>query len=174
MGAGIGVVLGWVAGQIIAMALLRAPMERAALHRPCCWQLRFRSSSDGGLRRGRGEVGEPGPRRRCFRVRRGRRMEPIPDRYRTGDVKVTDLVTIIGAIGGAAVLKLFPAGTDLFGWYGLGLAAGFFLYFVVLLIMVARSNGDFTVTWFLDGRHKEPGKGWTTGGVAETTHPDLV
>ena len=78
------------------------------------------------------------------------------NRYRTGDVKVTDLVTIIGAIGGAAVLKLFPAGTDLFGSYGLGLAVGFFGYFAVLLFMVSKSGGVFTVTWFLDGRRKAP------------------
>lgn len=85
------------------------------------------------------------------------------NRYRTGDVKVTDLVTIIGAVGGAAVLKLFPAGTDLFGWYGIGLAAGFFAYLVLLFFLVGRSGGDFTVSWFLDGRSRKPGDGEQPG-----------
>jgi hypothetical protein len=93
------------------------------------------------------------------------------NRYRSGTVQLSDLVTLIGAVGGAAVLKLFPADTDLFGWYGLGLAFGFFAYFIVLLIMVRLSGGSFTVTWFLDGRRKLPPEGWTTVGAAPTVHP---
>jgi hypothetical protein len=93
------------------------------------------------------------------------------NRYRSGPVQLTDLVTLIGAVGGATALKLFPADTDLFGWYGLGLAFGFFAYFVVLLIMVGRSGGIFTMTWFLDGRRKVLPEGWTTAGAATTLHP---
>ncbi len=93
------------------------------------------------------------------------------NRYRTGTVQLSDLVTLVGAVGGAAVLKLFPAETDLFGWYGLGLAAGFFAYFIVLLIMIQRSRGIFTVTWFLDGRRQAPPAGSTTEGAASTVHP---
>ncbi|SDU17720.1 hypothetical protein SAMN04489733_1796 [Amycolatopsis keratiniphila] len=52
-------------------------------------------------------------------------------------------------------LRRFPAGSRLFGAYGVGLAAGFFAYLVVLLIMVARSE-DFGVEWFLDGRRRKP------------------
>jgi hypothetical protein len=37
------------------------------------------------------------------------------NRYRTGEVKLSDLVTLIGAIGGAAILAVFPAHSDLFG-----------------------------------------------------------
>jgi hypothetical protein len=93
------------------------------------------------------------------------------NRYRTGDIKVTDLVTIIGAIGGAAVLKLFPAGTDLFGWYGLGLAVGFFGYFAVLLLMVRKSGGVFTITWFLDGRKKALNENETLPGPDRRQQP---
>ena len=77
------------------------------------------------------------------------------NRYRKADVQLSDLVTLIGVIGGTAVLALFPAGTDLFGAYGIGLFAGFFGYFLVLIILVAVSK-NFDVDWFLDGRRKKP------------------
>ena len=77
------------------------------------------------------------------------------NRYRTGDVQLSDLVTLIGVIGGTAVLALFPAKSDLFGAYGLGLAIGFFLYFLVLIVLVSVSE-NFDVDWFLDGRRRLP------------------
>ena len=77
------------------------------------------------------------------------------NRYRKADVKLNDLVTLIGVLGGGAILAIFPARTDLFGAYGIGLFAGFFSYFLILLIMVAISR-NFTVEWFLDGRRKRP------------------
>lgn len=73
------------------------------------------------------------------------------NRYRKTDVQLSDLVTVIGVIGGGAILALFPSETDLFGAYGIGLAIGFFGYFLVLLILVAISP-NFAVEWFLDGR----------------------
>ena len=69
-----------------------------------------------------------------------------------------DLATLIAAIGGGAVLALFPAGTDLFGAYGLGLVAGFLVYFGVLGLLVWRSS-QFDLDYFIDGRHKEPPPG---------------
>jgi hypothetical protein len=76
------------------------------------------------------------------------------NRYRKADVQLTDLVTLIGIIGGAGITALFKAGTPLFGAYGLGLAAGFFLYFLVLIFLVGVSK-NFSVDWFLDGRRKK-------------------
>lgn len=76
------------------------------------------------------------------------------NRYRKSDVQLGDLVTLIGVIGGGAVLALFPARTDLFGAYGIGLFAGFFSYFLALIIMVANSN-NFGVDFFIDGRRKQ-------------------
>lgn len=73
------------------------------------------------------------------------------NRYRKDDVQLSDIVTLLGAIGGAAVLALFPAKSDLFGAYGIGLAAGFFLYFFILVVLVNKAPG-FTAGWFLDGR----------------------
>ncbi len=77
------------------------------------------------------------------------------NRYRKSDVQWSDLVTMLGIIGGTAILALFPAGTDLFGAYGIGLAIGFFGYLFVMMIMVAISK-NFEVDWFLDGRRKLP------------------
>jgi uncharacterized membrane protein YeaQ/YmgE (transglycosylase-associated protein family) len=48
---------------------------------------------------------------------------------------VSDIATIIGAVGGAAVTKLFPSSTDLFGTYCIGLAIGFFAYLVLSLVI---------------------------------------
>jgi hypothetical protein len=77
------------------------------------------------------------------------------NRYRKGDVQISDLVTVVGVIGGSAVLALFPQGTDLFGAYGIGLAVGFFGYFLVLITLVGVSP-NFDADWFLDGRRKLP------------------
>jgi len=76
------------------------------------------------------------------------------NRYRKGEVQLGDIVTLIGAIGGAAVLALFPAKSDLFGAYGIGLFAGFFGYFLVLIILVGVSK-NFDIDYFLDGRRKK-------------------
>ena len=93
------------------------------------------------------------------------------NRYRKGDVQVSDIVTLIGAIGGAAVLALFPAKSDLFGAYGIGLFAGFFGYFLVLIILVGVSK-NFDVDYFLDGRRKVVGPDYFIPEyVNPTTHP---
>jgi hypothetical protein len=82
------------------------------------------------------------------------------NRHRKDDVQLSDFVTVVGAIGGAAVLALFPAGTDLFGAYGIGLAIGFFGYVLVLLLLVRasmrRPDGAFDWEWFLDARCRVP------------------
>jgi hypothetical protein len=78
------------------------------------------------------------------------------NRHRTDIVTIADLTTVIGAIGGGAVLTLFPAKTDLFGAYGIGLFGGFFGYFAILAFDVWRSP-NFDRDFFLDGRRKKPG-----------------
>jgi hypothetical protein len=77
------------------------------------------------------------------------------NRYRSADVRVSDLVTVVGILGGGVVSAQFQPRTDLFGAYGVGLFAGFFGYFLTLLAMVATSD-NFTFEWFLDGRRKRP------------------
>lgn len=102
------------------------------------------------------------------------------NRYRKGDVQFSDITTLTGAIGGAALLRLFDTSDanklspELFGWYGVGLAVGFFGYFVVLAVLVEKSS-SFNADWFLDGRRKNPGsEEWGYGtDIAHTTHPML-
>ena len=78
------------------------------------------------------------------------------NRHRRDDVSSTDLVTLIGIIGGTSVLALFPSQSDLFGAYGVGLAAGFFGYFVIMVVLITISH-NFDVDYLLDGRRKRPG-----------------
>jgi hypothetical protein len=88
------------------------------------------------------------------------------NRWRKDEVHLSDIVTLLGAVGGAAVLALFPAKSDLFGAYGIGLAIGFFLYFIVLLVLVKVTPG-FTSAWFLDGRAPQ----LEAGQIATGTRP---
>ena len=85
------------------------------------------------------------------------------NRYRRSEASFTDITTVLGAVGGAAVTSLFPGSTALFGAYGVGLAIGFFGYFLVLVVMVGISD-NFGVDYFLDGRRKGPGTGESIPG----------
>lgn len=93
------------------------------------------------------------------------------NRYRRSDVQLGDLLTLVGAIGGGATTALFPAKTDLFGAYGIGLFAGFFSYFLVLVVLVAVSK-NFDADWFLDGRRKKPADPYEIpADTAHNVHP---
>ena len=48
---------------------------------------------------------------------------------------ISDIAAVVGAVGGSAVLILFPTGTASFDHYGIGLAAGFFIYLALSLII---------------------------------------
>jgi hypothetical protein len=95
------------------------------------------------------------------------------NRYRTDDVKLADLVTIIGALGGGAILALFPAESELFGAYGIGLFVGFFGYVAVLGRLVAGSP-NFTRDYFIDGRRVPPPAGHERSGPAGMDSADTV
>jgi hypothetical protein len=90
------------------------------------------------------------------------------NRYRKGDVQIGDLTTVIGAIGGGAVLGIFGQKPEMFGAYGIGLAVGFFGYFLVLVFLVGHSK-SFTSDWFLDGRRPNPPDGWGYAPDAQQT-----
>ena len=92
------------------------------------------------------------------------------NRHREGSIGLGDLAALVGVIGGAGILALFPAGTDLFGAFGVGLFLGFFAYLVVLVVLVRRSN-NFTWDWFIDGRSAS---GEERGGRAMGHEPDAV
>ncbi|TCO56043.1 hypothetical protein [Actinocrispum wychmicini] len=80
------------------------------------------------------------------------------NRHRVSSVRIADLVSVVGAIGGGAVLAIFPSGSDLFGAYGIGLFAGFFGYFLVLIVLVTLSR-NFGIDYFIDGRRRPPAPG---------------
>src|SRR4029078_4537123 len=80
------------------------------------------------------------------------------NRYRKGDVQLSDITTLVGVIGGGGSTALFNQsgfGPSMFGAYGIGLAVGFFAYFYVLIVLVSKSD-NFTADWLLDGRRKDP------------------
>src|SRR5262249_54992655 len=54
---------------------------------------------------------------------------------------LSDIAVVIGAVGGAAVLALFPAQSELFAAYGIGLAVGFFAYVAILIIATLSTEG---------------------------------
>ena len=93
------------------------------------------------------------------------------NRDRKGDVQLSDLAALIGVIGGSAVLALFDREGGLFGAYGIGLAIGFFSYFLSLIVMVSRSD-NFNIDWFLDGRRRKPSSDYVIPpGTAVTVTP---
>jgi hypothetical protein len=66
-------------------------------------------------------------------------------RRKEGAAALSDIATVIGAVGGGAVLALFPNDpTNLFAFYAAGLAGGFFAY---LLINLAVFGKDSAETW---------------------------
>jgi hypothetical protein len=90
------------------------------------------------------------------------------NRYRTGEVTLGDITTVIGTISGGAVLALFDRSSEMFGAYGIGLATGFFGYFLILALLVLKSP-NFDSDWFLDGRRKDPAAGFGYGQGQRST-----
>jgi hypothetical protein len=80
---------------------------------------------------------------------------------RTKESKIGDIASVIAAVGGAAVVALFPAGTDAFGIYGIGLAGGFFTYFIVSLVIAARTQTLSAVNEWLGEEPLASGDGGT-------------
>ena len=60
---------------------------------------------------------------------------------RTANNGLSDISAVIGAVGGGVVTALFPAGSQAFGAYGLGLAVGFFAYLAVAMIVAGKTEG---------------------------------
>ncbi|GAA2646316.1 hypothetical protein [Streptomyces vastus] len=91
------------------------------------------------------------------------------NRYRP-KVAITDVLAIVGALGGGTILTLFPEETQLFAAYGIGLAIGFFGYFLLLVVLVLRSK-EWTMEWFLDGRRPELKPGQVSSDATRTGRP---
>lgn len=56
---------------------------------------------------------------------------------RAASTAVSDLASVIAAVGGGAVTAMAKPGTDMFGWYAIALLAGFVVYGVLF----ALTNG---------------------------------
>jgi hypothetical protein len=96
------------------------------------------------------------------------------NRYRKGDVQFSDITTLIGVLGGAAIPKIFTDNVLVFGAYGIGIFLGFFGYLLNLIILVKVSE-NFDVDWFLDGRRKLPENPYyIPGDVVGTVHPEMT
>ena len=61
-------------------------------------------------------------------------------RRKEGGAALSDIAAVIGAVGGATVLGLFK-NEKLFGLYAIGLAIGFFSYFIIGLILDGKEFG---------------------------------
>ncbi len=53
------------------------------------------------------------------------------------NVGLSDIATVIGAVGGGFVAQRFDD-PDIFGWYAVGLAIGFFGYLVLAMTLEGR------------------------------------
>ena len=60
-------------------------------------------------------------------------------RRKEGTATLSDIATVIAAVGGAAVTALFKSEV-LFSMYSIGLAIGFFLYFIVGLVISGKES----------------------------------
>lgn len=86
------------------------------------------------------------------------RLGDIPHSEEDTDaVGLSDIATVVGAVGGAAVTTLFDDG-DAFGYYSIGLAVGFFAYFAVgLKVDDAKKAASRMVDPALQRRRIKPG-----------------
>jgi hypothetical protein len=62
---------------------------------------------------------------------------------RKKDSAISDIAAVIGAVGGAAVVGLFPADSVRFDFYAIGLAIGFFLYLAASMALSTTKANEF-------------------------------
>ena len=72
---------------------------------------------------------------------------------------LSDLTVIIAALVGPGILTVFPApvaGTrqTMFGYYGIGLAFGFFLYYILFVILVWAAPAEVLLSMGLVQEHE--------------------
>lgn len=60
-------------------------------------------------------------------------------RLRAGAFVLSELLTLLGVLGGAAIMSLFKDDA-LFGWYAIGLVLGFGAYFAVGLLLHGKQE----------------------------------
>jgi hypothetical protein len=71
----------------------------------------------------------------------------------TDKASITDLATVIGAVGGGTVTTVYGSSDgSLFGMYGIGLVAGMLLYLLASLILRGKETTGITL-----GSHRARG-----------------
>jgi hypothetical protein len=58
----------------------------------------------------------------------------------TANAAISDLATVVSAVGGGLAAAFAAPETDLFGWYGVGLAGGFLVYGVGFYLFNGKEN----------------------------------
>ena len=61
-------------------------------------------------------------------------------RLRAGTFVLSELLTLLAVLAGAAVIALFNKDGTLFGWYSVGLVVGFFAYFAVGFVLYGKQE----------------------------------
>ena len=59
------------------------------------------------------------------------------------DAGISDIASVVGAVGGATIIKLFPTGSERFDHYAMGFAVGFFLFLIVLQWLAGSGDYDW-------------------------------
>ncbi len=72
---------------------------------------------------------------------------------RTKTSGLSDIAAVAGAVGGGTITLLFPTGSQAFGAYGIGLAAGFFIYLLISVIVAALTKQLSGVNEWLGETH---------------------
>jgi hypothetical protein len=61
-------------------------------------------------------------------------------RRREGATQLSDIATVVAAVGGGAVTTLPFSDPDVFAAYSVGLAVGFFAYLIIGLVLFGRTS----------------------------------
>ncbi|MFO7632312.1 MAG: hypothetical protein R6W76_07230 [Caldilinea sp.] len=83
-------------------------------------------------------------------------------RKNTKERALADITVIIIALVGPAVLAVFPAPVEatkqtMFGYYSIGLAAGFFLYYIVFMLLLWKAPERLLKAMFVTEIRREDG-----------------
>jgi hypothetical protein len=82
---------------------------------------------------------------------------------------LSDIATVIGAVGGGAVTGLLSKESGAFGSYSVGLAIGFFLYlFIAVLFSRKAGKGKAVDEWLGEGPWQQAPAGRDKGGALES------
>jgi TRAP-type C4-dicarboxylate transport system permease small subunit len=83
-------------------------------------------------------------------------------RKNTKERTLADITVIISALIGPAVLAVFPAPAEgkptMFGYYGIGLALGFFLYYIIFVLILWKAPARLRSAMIVTEVVKEEGK----------------